>query len=112
MTYAQISGKVTDANKLAISGATVTVKGSDKATSTGQDGRFMLRVSPPANITISSIGYLSKTMDVTSADAPTIMLTSDTKSLNEVVMLAPHMPQLIRRLFQTTSTHMVQVMAH
>lgn len=53
-----ISGRITDMNGAALSGASVTVKGTSKGVSAGTDGRFILSNIPDdALIVISAIGY-------------------------------------------------------
>jgi iron complex outermembrane receptor protein len=83
-----IKGKVADAKDgTPIAGATVTVKGTNVATSTGSDGTFKLTV--PANaktLVISSVGFGEKEVAATSSDLQ-INLTSSSAALNEVVVI-------------------------
>ncbi|WP_158643902.1 SusC/RagA family TonB-linked outer membrane protein [Pseudobacter ginsenosidimutans] len=53
-----ISGRIADMNGAALSGASVTVKGTSKGVSAGTDGRFILSNIPDdALIVVSAIGY-------------------------------------------------------
>lgn len=84
-----ITGTVTSKDDgLPIPGVSVKVKGTNVGVSTGANGKFTLSV--PANassIEISSIGYLSATVTIGSNDVINVSLTTDSKSLGEIVVL-------------------------
>jgi len=83
-----ITGKVTDANGIPISGATVAVKGSKSGTSTDALGNFHISVSSGANtLVITSIGYAQKEVDISASSDVTVSLTASTSNLNEVVVI-------------------------
>jgi TonB-linked SusC/RagA family outer membrane protein len=82
-----VTGKVTDADGNPLAGATVKVKGSNKATTTNSDGVFTLRgVSDDATLEISFVGYEKLTVDVNNKTAIVASLKIKPESLNEVVI--------------------------
>lgn len=85
-----ISGTVTDSSGSPINGASVTVKGSNRGTSTGADGHFSLSVESNAQtLVISSVNFGSMELDIRNkADLGSITLHTRTKSLDEVVVVA------------------------
>jgi len=74
LTFAQITGKVTDASTGgALPGATVLVEGNSTGTATKPDGTFELSATPEGTLVISFIGY--ETANLTAkADMGTISL--------------------------------------
>ncbi len=80
-----ITGKVSDATGIPISGATVSAKGGT-ATTTGSDGSFSLKLPAGKSvIVVSYVGYVSKTVTVTGSKAD-VSLELDNKALSEVVV--------------------------
>jgi len=58
LTFAQITGKVTDASTGdPLVGATVYLDGNSTGTSAGADGTFELQATPEGTLVISFIGY-------------------------------------------------------
>ncbi len=83
-----ITGTVNDKEGEPIIGATVRVDNSKEATATDVDGNFFLKVnSLPANITVTSIGYETKSMKVVSTAPVTITLGDNSELLDEVVVI-------------------------
>lgn len=83
-----ISGVVNDKEGEPIIGATVRVDNSKEGTATDIDGNFTLKVSSlPANITITSIGYETKKLKVTSTAPVTVVLSDNSEVLDEVVVI-------------------------
>ena len=70
ITFAQntISGVVTDSDNQPIPGANITIVGETASTVTGLDGGFILKSSkkPPYTINVTSVGYLSQRVSVSS----------------------------------------------
>lgn len=88
--YAQdfsVSGKVTDYQGEAIVGATVTVKGSSSGAVSGIDGTFSIKVAKNATLSISYVGYKTKTLSVTSNSFLTIVLDEDQAVLDDIVVV-------------------------
>jgi len=90
LSFAQdisVTGRVTDEKGTGIIGATITVKGSRRATITNDNGEFAISARKGAVVTVSYVGYLSRdfTVDGTTLNAS---LYSQSKDLNEVVVTA------------------------
>lgn len=91
LSFAQgrkISGTVTDDKQVALSGATVTVKGTKIATTTNAAGKFTLNV--PANATtlvISYVGMQSYEAAIGNSDVVNVSLLSAAGTLSDVVVV-------------------------
>ena len=85
-----ISGTVSDSSGSPINGASITVKGSNRGTSTGVDGHFSLSVESNAQtLIISSVNFGSMEFDIRNkTDLGSITLRARAKSLDEVVVVA------------------------
>lgn len=82
-----VTGKVTDAKDgSAVSGATVTVKGTKNATQTAADGSFKINAAPNATLIISSVGFAQQEVSVNAAAS--ISLTQVNQQMNELVVVA------------------------
>lgn len=83
-----VTGKVTDETDQGIPGVNVVVKNSTRGTSTDADGKFSIN-APDANATLilSSIGFVSQEIALNGRTNLTVKLASDTKALNEVVVV-------------------------
>jgi len=82
---AQVTGKVTDASDQSpIVGASIVVVGAQKGTTTNADGNFSLDAPVGSSISVSFIGYETKTL--TAAATNTISLSSTATNLSEVVV--------------------------
>jgi iron complex outermembrane receptor protein len=83
-----ISGKVTDDKGNPIQGATVTVRGLNKGTSTDATGSFSLNVPASAKtLVISSIGYTEQQIAIGTQDNFNVSLVTSSSGLNEVVVV-------------------------
>lgn len=86
----RVSGRVlaSDSN-LGLPGVNISVKGSNSGTVTDADGNYSL-AAPGGNATLvySFIGYLTQEVLLDNRTSITVSLTPDTKSLNEVVVVA------------------------
>ncbi|HVS95213.1 MAG TPA: TonB-dependent receptor [Puia sp.] len=85
-----ISGTVTDATGMPVAGATITIKGTNRATATGNDGSFLLSVSGKDKVlVISAINFLTQEVDIAGKSSiGTVTLVRGTKNLDEVVVVA------------------------
>lgn len=83
-----VTGKVTDASTgSALSGVTVSIKGTSTATSTDLDGSFRIQVpNENAVLVISYVGYLSKEV-AAKGESVNVTLESGASDLNEVVVV-------------------------
>lgn len=84
-----ISGNVKDENGNPLSGATVSVKGSNIATQTDANGHFTLRAEDGTTLVVSFASYINKEVKVSrSVPVITITLEPDRKNIEEVVVTA------------------------
>jgi len=83
-----VTGRVIDENNQPLSGATVTVKGTNNVTTTDLNGFFTLKqVQPDAIIVITFIGYDKKELPA-AANMGTIKLNTASSPLDEVKVMA------------------------
>jgi TonB-linked SusC/RagA family outer membrane protein len=84
----EVTGKITDPTGSPIPNASIRIKSSKGAPGTSADaeGSFKVHVPPNSTLIISGIGYESKEVKVGSNTTLSIQLTTDTKSLSEVVV--------------------------
>jgi len=66
----------------------VSVRSASGGTSTDFNGRFSLKTTLPAALTISSMGYKTQTVTVNSLDTLKFILQEDNQNLSEVVVTA------------------------
>ena len=84
----KVSGIVTDQNGEPIIGASIIEKGSKKGTISDVNGKFILEnVNYNTFLTISYIGYLSKSIVVGAKTRIDVALVEDSKALDEVVVV-------------------------
>ena len=86
-----ITGIITSgADKTPVSGASIVIKGTRKATTSSDDGRFSVDASSGKLVLIiSSVGYLSKEVSVDeSSNNVNVFLTTSSKELEGVVVTA------------------------
>lgn len=82
-----VHGKVVDEKGLPIPGATILLKDRSQATTTDSYGNFWLqKVNDKAILTVSSIGFLTKELNV-KADMGTITLEISNAKLDEVLVI-------------------------
>jgi TonB-dependent starch-binding outer membrane protein SusC len=82
-----ISGKVTDTNNQPVTGATVSVKGSNVATQTNPEGFFSIPVpNSSAVLLFSSVGFEPRELPVGNNATLNVSLKTTTSNLNEVVI--------------------------
>ncbi|NII82360.1 TonB-dependent receptor [Pedobacter sp. SG908] len=89
--FAQIERKITgnliDETKLPIVGASVTVKGTTKVTSTGAGGSFTISAKTGDKILFSFLGYQTKELTVTNASTYQVIISEASSSLTDVVVV-------------------------
>ena len=85
-----ISGTVTDALGAPVAGATISVKGTNRATASGNDGSFVLAVSgKDKTLVISAINFLTQEIDIAGKTGiGKVALVQGAKNLDEVVVVA------------------------
>ncbi len=101
ISFAQssISGSVKDSKNEPIPGANIKVVGETLGTVTDGDGKFVLKTSKklPLTIEVTSIGFASQKMQITSANqkADMVLQSQDTQ-LDDIVVSASRTPERIK----------------
>jgi TonB-linked SusC/RagA family outer membrane protein len=86
-----ISGRITDAQGNAVVNASVTVKGANIGTATGNNGQFSLSVPATARtLVVSSVGFESQEITIGSKTNFDISVTSLDQAMTEVVVTVPY----------------------
>jgi TonB-linked SusC/RagA family outer membrane protein len=83
----KVTGKITGANGEALSGVSVTVKGTSIGTTTDNNGNFTLTVPEKGTLLITYIGYQNQEVGVNSQSVIDIKLLPSPKSMDEVVVI-------------------------
>lgn len=83
-----ITGTVVDSSNEPIIGASVVEVGTTNGTITNVDGAFSLNVKNNASLSVSFVGYQTKTVSVGKQTNLRIVLTEDSKVMDEVVVVA------------------------
>jgi TonB-linked SusC/RagA family outer membrane protein len=85
----QVTGKVTNAEDGSPTpGVSIIVKGTTRGTSSAADGTYKLSVSPGATLIFTSLGFERREVKVGNQSEVNVILTSDIKALDEVVVTA------------------------
>ena len=100
ISFAQtsISGSIKDSKNEPIPGANIRVLGDNAATVTDSDGNFNLSTTkiPPFDLEITSVGYGTKKVNVTSNNQKvTTILTDEETKLDEIVVSASRTPERV-----------------
>ena len=106
VSYAQtreVSGTVTSSDGTPISGASISVVGTNTATQTDGSGRFKISVSPGATLNVSYIGYESQRVAIGNSTTLTITLSGGDQALDEVVVTALGIQRSSKSLAYSTS---------
>ena len=88
-TFAQkkISGKISDSeSQSGLPGASIQIKGTNKGTTSNNEGVYSLEVANGATLIFSSLGFSPTEVVVSSQSVINISLVADIKSLSEVVV--------------------------
>ncbi|TKK68342.1 TonB-dependent receptor [Ilyomonas limi] len=84
---APIKGVITDASGKPLEGVTVTVKGTTSATMTSSDGTFTIDAGTGAVLVISSVGFESLEVPMTTGKNMTIVLKEKVNTMDEVIVI-------------------------
>ena len=85
---ATIGGSVTDAQGAALSGVSVNVKGTTVGTITDENGAFSLNIpNNKGTLVFTYVGYETQEIAVTNQKSINIRLTTNVRSLNDVVVV-------------------------
>ena len=83
-----VTGKVTDESGEGLPGVSVVVKGTQRGTTTSQEGTYSVAVPDgAATLVFSFVGYVSQEVPVNKRSQIDIRLGTDTKALNEVIVV-------------------------
>ncbi|OMP74759.1 SusC/RagA family TonB-linked outer membrane protein [[Flexibacter] sp. ATCC 35208] len=97
-----VSGSVQDEKGNPLVGVSVQEKGTSNGASTGDGGKFSLKVAPGATLIFSYIGYLKQ--EVAASAASSVQMAPDQTGLNEVVVTAMGIKREARALGYAVST--------
>lgn len=100
MGQTSVKGKVTDQQTgEVIPGASVIVKGTNSGTGTNAEGMYELTVTDPKSVLIFSfVGFSTQEVALNGRSQIDVVLSSDLKQLNEVVVTALGIKKDIRRI--------------
>lgn len=83
-----IAGTVTGEGGEPLAGVTVQVKGTTKATTTGNNGSFTIEVDDNAKVLVFSfIGMVTREVNIEGKTSVTVVLSLSNRALNEVVVI-------------------------
>jgi TonB-linked SusC/RagA family outer membrane protein len=83
----KVTGKITDPNGAPLSGVTVTIKGTTKATSTNEQGVFTISTDDNDVLVFSYIGYDSQEIKVGDKTQINLSLVSAASNLENIVVI-------------------------
>jgi TonB-linked SusC/RagA family outer membrane protein len=84
----QLKGTIVDSTGVAIRGASIKIKGASSGTTSDANGDFTINYQGTAKIEISSIGYTPRLIPINGKQTIKVVLQSESKGLNEVVVTA------------------------
>lgn len=82
-----VNGIINDESGLPVPGATILIKGTNKATASDFDGKFQINVPSNGTLTVSFVGYNTVQEAVNGRTKIEIRLKAESQSLNEVVVV-------------------------
>lgn len=82
-----LSGRVIDADRQPINGASVQIKGKNANTLTGKDGTFSISATVGDVLEVSYVGYMSEDMRITNQNPVSVLLLPANNDLDEVVVI-------------------------
>jgi TonB-linked SusC/RagA family outer membrane protein len=82
-----VKGKITTDAGAPVNGASVTIKGTSRGTTTNENGDFSLSVPKGATLVVSNIGYAEKEIVVGDQMEVTVQLVAVTRDIGEVVVV-------------------------
>ncbi|MBS7252759.1 SusC/RagA family TonB-linked outer membrane protein [Flavobacterium branchiicola] len=84
---ATVTGTINDESGLPVPGATISVKGTNKATASDFDGKFQIAVPSNGTLTVTFVGYETTTVAVNGKTKLDVKLRPESQNLNEVVVV-------------------------
>ncbi len=100
----QVSGTVTGADGSPVVGASVFVEGTSTGTTTDVAGGFVLTAPANGTLTVSFIGYQTKSVAIAGKTKLAITLDEDTKAIEDVVVIGYGSGQKIGNIVGSVST--------
>ena len=82
-----VNGVINDESGLPVPGATISVKGTKKATASDFDGKFQISVPSNGTLTVTFVGYVTVDEPVNGRTKLDIKLRPESQNLNEVVVV-------------------------
>jgi len=83
-----VRGSIINENNESVSGATISELGNEKnASSSDEQGSFVIKIKSGGKLVISNIGYHSQTVSAGSGTSLLIRLVSNVKGLEDVVVV-------------------------
>jgi len=82
-----VSGKVTDSNDSPIPGTSVNIEGTTIGTTTDKEGTYNINAPADANLVFNFIGYVPQTIPVNNRSVIDVVMETDIKKLDEVVVI-------------------------
>ncbi|RYY28163.1 MAG: SusC/RagA family TonB-linked outer membrane protein [Chitinophagaceae bacterium] len=87
--YAQtVTGKVTDAENKPVPDATVTVKGTTRATATNAAGQFTINASGTETLVFTSVGFLTQEVPIQGRSTIPVVFARNDETMDDVVVIA------------------------
>lgn len=94
----KVTGKVVDSNNDPIPSANIVLQSTNEGVVADFDGNFVFQTTqdPPFTLTISSIGFVTKTLEITTNNQnATVQLELEHTQLDEIVLSASRTPERI-----------------
>jgi TonB-linked SusC/RagA family outer membrane protein len=106
-----VTGTVTDAANKPVAGVTVTVKGTNRATVTNDQGNFSINAAATDVLVLSSVGFSTQEIPVNRRSSITInMAAGSGQNLDEVVVTALNIKKEAKKLGYSATTAKVDEM--
>ena len=83
-----VKGRVTDETGAALTGVTVSIKGTTRGTSTNATGDYSLTVPDNGTVVFSFVGYVTQEVVVGNRSTIDVQLAPDARTLNEVQVVS------------------------
>jgi TonB-linked SusC/RagA family outer membrane protein len=88
VAFAPISGRVTNNKAEPLEGVSITIKGTEKATTTDAEGRFTIDAPANSVLVFSYVGFATREVNVGSQSIIAVELEVQGQAMNEVVVTA------------------------
>jgi TonB-linked SusC/RagA family outer membrane protein len=99
-----VTGRITDEGGAAVTGATISIRGSSTATSADENGNFRINAKAGDVLVVSATNYASKEMTVGTASNYSIAISRQSALIDEVVVTALGIRRQAKELGYATAT--------